>query len=446
MRKIVGLFLFLVAVPLLAADKIQIRPLGPTSDDAITLRIPIYCSSETPVVTRVDNVIKIQLQLGYFCDPPILNWQIVKLAPLPSGSYRVEAFDRDTDQVYADASFVVRKAAPIALELHPNALRTSVQPPTRVRLTRVDGSPICSTVSCEGQSVRVGAALVTLAGASDGAAWFTPPARTQPGFVDVQLTSGETSIIETNALYYFNEPDPSVFERVLFPVLLDAPGVNGSHWISETVIANSNRWWVENWNYVQPFVCIDFPCIERLQPGTYDRFLGNGYAHGIALLVPRDEVDNLAFSLRIRDTSRAAEGFGTSLPVVREKEMFHERGMTLLDVPRDTRYRVKLRIYALPPFPYQDGSFADVRIVDPETKAQTSQIVPMTAATATAPAYGELDLPAGAEAQRSAIYVHGPDGSYAWAFATVTNNVTQQVTIVTPGGSGDVPCAGCVEP
>jgi hypothetical protein len=445
MKKIVVLLLSLVAFPLLATDNIQIRPLGPTSADEITLRIPIYCSSETAVVTRVGNVIKIQLELGYFCDPPILNWQTVKIAPLPSGSYRVEAFDRDNDQVYASATFIVRNVAPAALEVHPNAVRAGVQPPTRVRLSRAGDSPICFS-GCDSLTLRVGGTAVSFEPASDGSVWFTPPARSEPGFVEVQLSSASNSTTETNALYYFNEPDPSVFERVLFPVLLDAPGVNGSHWISETSVANSNRWWIENWNYVQPIVCIDYPCSERLQPGLYDRFLGNGYPHGITLLSPRDEVDNLAFSLRIRDTSRANEGFGTNIPVMREKDMVHERGLVLLDVPRDARYRVKLRIYALPPFPFQDGSFAGVTIVDPETKAQASQTISLTKATAIEPAYGELDLPAGAEGQRSAIHVHGPDGAYAWAFATVTNNVTQQVTIVTPSGGGEVPCLGCAEP
>ena len=41
---------------------------------------------------------------------------------------------------------------------------------------------------------------------------------------------------------------------------------------------------------------------------------------------------------------------------------------------------------------------------------------------------------------------HVPLDTTAWAFATVTNNATQQVTIVTPNGSGEVPCTACVVP
>jgi hypothetical protein len=41
------------------------------------------------------------------------------------------------------------------------------------------------------------------------------------------------------------------------------------------------------------------------------------------------------------------------------------------------------------------------------------------------------------------VHLTLPLDATAWAFATVTNNATQQVTIVTPSGSGLQPCHNC---
>jgi hypothetical protein len=63
-----------------------------------------------------------------------------------------------------------------------------------------------------------------------------------------------------------------------------------------------------------------------------------------------------------------------------------------------------------------------------------------TASCDAIPWYAELDLSPGAENERVNVYVSiGGYESPAWAFASVTNNETQQVTIVTANGEGGRP-------
>jgi len=436
MRHVLAL---LFALPLFAATgSVSIYPIAPTSADPLTLRYQFGCFVSGETVTRSGNVIDIALDVSTPCLTTVVV-RDVHLDPLPPGSYRVNVHrtnDNDVDSVWL---FTVRNANKF-VEAHPFAIRANVQPRPRVRITRTDHKPLCTKADCSDITLRVGGAVPNdVERADDGSVWFTSPALA-PGLVDIDVIS-ESGLTKTvGALYAFNEPDPSIFERVLFPVLLDAPGANGAHWISEAVIANPNAWIVDNYNSVEPLVCVTFPCGERLFPSTFTRFNGEGHPRGVALLTPRDEADSLSFSLRIRDTSRASEGFGTSIPVVREKDMARNHTLTLLDVPRDPRYRVKLRMYAFPPFFTQGGSIA---IIDPSGGARSTQFFTYRPATDIEPAYAEIDLPAGNAGQRSAIYVQSPVESFAWAFATITNNETQQVTIVTPSGNGGVP-APCI--
>ena len=96
---------------------------------------------------------------------------------------------------------------------------------------------------------------------------------------------------------------------------------------------------------------------------------------------------------------------------------------------------MKLRVYAFD----TEETNATVTIMNPETQAvKPGHVVQLTRPCDTCASYGELDLQTGDTDERVAIYITAPEGSHAWAFATVTNNTTQQVTVVTPaGGSGE---------
>jgi hypothetical protein len=274
---------------------------------------------------------------------------------------------------------------------------------------------------------------------SDTMLMLIPPQR-PVGFADVVVSSGARSFVAKNAVYYFDPnsaPDAHVFERVLFPVLFNATGVNGSDWRSEARALNTTDGVIATFR--QPAILQTFSAYGIDEHGA--TWMGRPqYPRGVSLLVPRAESENLSFSLRIRDVSRSEEGFGTSIPVVRESQMFPGT-MTMLDVPLDPAYRVKLRIYG-----YGDAVSGAGRVsgIGEFTMSRSCTDALTCAST---PWYAELDLPAREKDTRENLFITPPAGiELGWAFATVTNNQTQQVTIVTPDGTGGERCNPCTIP
>ena len=442
MPRFAPVLLFLCALPL-AAEPIRLMPPGPTSDTPVTLRLDVFCNPiQSHTVTRNGTAIRIDVtpQPGSCPSPPLPLPYDVALGRLPSGLYTVEV--RIHDAKYTK-TFVVRNAEPGEIDIRPFAVPSE---PFGSRLRAV--YPLgCVGENCSGVTVNVGGVEVPrgrIRGSSDGSIFFDAPPHA-PGLVDVTITASGRTFTARNALYYFDRnapPDPSVFERVLFPVLFNSKGAQGSEWVSEAAIFNPGRWFVENYNRIDAEPCIDYGCSQLLSPNGYFPFDGAGYANGIALLVPRPEAPHLSFSLRVRDVARQAEGYGTEVPVVREEKMFAGT-MTLLDVPVDPRYRTKVRVYAFDDDPY------GASVVLQRGSRRTTMFVPASRscsgnACAATPWYGELDLPAGALDERVNVYVTwGGHAARAWSFASVTNNQTQQVTLVAPDGSGGIPCNPC---
>ncbi|HEV7238937.1 MAG TPA: hypothetical protein VGQ36_06815 [Thermoanaerobaculia bacterium] len=429
------------AAPLLAQDgRITLDPPAPTSLTPIDAHVFVLCGEKSHTVTRVGNVIKIHVEPGVqveLCDPPVPYLVRVSIGTLPVGEYRIEVTVGALDSIPASRAFVVRDAAQRDFEIHPFAVPTN---PFGLRLH------LSSTHDAEVDRVFVGDVEISQANLTreNGAYTFPAPTRGR-GLVDVRIVpKAGDSVTLPGALYYydFGAPiDNSVFERILFPVLFQGAGAHGSQWVSEAAIANPQPWAVETVNHVFPFVCIFYPCGERLDPEFFISFSGHGYPHGIALIAPRAEADGLSFSLRVRDTARSAEGYGTQVPVVREGQMFRNTDLTLLDIPIDPRYRTKLRMYA---FDYGEHG-AYVTIDRAGSAPSESFFVPVRRTCdfnlcEAIPWYGELDLPSGNVDERVNVYVTiGDADSPAWAFASITNNETQQVTIVTADGEGGRP-------
>jgi hypothetical protein len=227
--------------------------------------------------------------------------------------------------------------------------------------------------------------------------------------------------------------------------MFNTAGVGGSQWRTETTIANPNPWYVENGNAIAAGTCVipqAGPCGERLVPFDAVKTLGGDYPHGVALLAPRPEASALSFHLNVRDVSHAADNFGSEVPVVREHEFARGGVATLLDVPRDPRYRVKVRVYAFDDRGLDaQTAFGSVRITRTGVAGVELVSVPLArscsgASCYTTPLYGELDLPAGTADDRVNLSVHVGDArTWTTAFASVTNNATQQVSIVSANGA-----------
>ncbi|HEX6083616.1 MAG TPA: hypothetical protein VF266_03765 [Thermoanaerobaculia bacterium] len=445
MRTIILLLALSLSLFAFADDQggVHVVPFGPTSRTPVDVHIPMICGVSGETVTRVGNVFKITL-----LDPncaitiPIPYIHTVRLPMLDVGEYRVEVFLAGQDNVHGATGFVVRDAPSpqTPFTIHPFAVPVFGSD-LRLRMTGVS----CGG-SCASMKIDVGGVQATdIEQTVDGAVWFRVPGeRRQAGLVEVQVTAGDATSVHPGALYFFDDAERSVFERILFPVVFATDGANGSRWRSEATISNPRPWFVENANTLSPVrPCLTYPCGERLGPAELVTY-GDGYPRGFVLHAPRPEAPDLAFALRVRDVSRQAEGLGTQIPVVREKDFTHGTGITLLDVPVDPRYRVKLRVYMIDPLPAY-GQLAQISLRNTVTRAttliRTFQLQP---GGRNEPHYAEIDLPAGAANERVNVHVRMPLDATAWGFATVTNNATQQVTIVTPSGSGLQPCDTCI--
>lgn len=221
-------------------------------------------------------------------------------------------------------------------------------------------------------------------------------------------------------------------ERVLIPVYsAQMQGAYGSVWTTELVIRNGGS---EQVSYL-PLHCV-VPCFgpKALAPGRSvheDAVFPSTVGHDLRL----SGLDNVHFSLRVRDLSRRAESAGVEIPVVREHEL---RGdIVLPSVPIDDRFRHTLRVYDLSTV---DASAVRLRVYEfngsvpvlddiIELRPRQDPTVPSQIALgsldSTYPILRTLD-----EARFEIESV--TPGMRIWAFVSSTNNETQEVTIITP--------------
>lgn len=240
---------------------------------------------------------------------------------------------------------------------------------------------------------------------------------------------------------------PSGFTRVLFPIVSydEIRGANGSRWRTELAVVNIGT---EPAQLAVPHVCIN--CAtgggRALRPNlTYDHapIEGRDGIPGAFLFVDEDHAENLRFGINVRDVSRQDDNLGVQIPVVREDE-FRER-IELLRIPRDSRYRYHLRIYSL-----QAGDVT-VRMFEESSAipgAETGAPDDLQLGLATVnlrntarqfvtsyPSFGQLTTIPGLEGDDEdpvRIDITAGPGMRVWAFLTITNNVSQDVTVVSP--------------
>ncbi|HEY0155996.1 MAG TPA: hypothetical protein VGF28_01750 [Thermoanaerobaculia bacterium] len=417
------------AFPAAALDLVTFSPQVIRTGEKIEVRIPNACSnSPAPVVTRSGFEVTIRLTRPQPCTP---ETRVLELGPFRPGEYSVGVFDGNAP--WAFGAFRVLGEGEQPFEVRPFGLAATGGVELHIRLQDLAFS-LCPQLKC---AIRIGGveAMTKRQGSHPNEIVVMAPP-TAPGLHDVSIANGGSTVTLPGAVFTFGPgaPDFTHVERILFPLNFDAPGAHGSLWRTESAIANPQPWPIVTVNAIAPFVCpaVVGPCTELLQPHSKLAWNGGTYPHGVALLVTRRDAEDLAFSLRVRDVSRVAEGFGTEVPVVRERDM-DVGTMTLLDVPLDPRYRVKLRIYA---FGAAHGDTGFVRYGGRHVNYTVTRHCDSYESCAATPAYAELDLPAGEPGTREIVSVVPPGNSLAWSFASVTNNDTQQVTLVTPDGTG----------
>jgi hypothetical protein len=297
--------------------------------------------------------------------------------------------------------------------------------------------------------------------ASSGRITAEAPAQSDGVTVDVRvLLADGTELLLPQALSYryMANAGRENFVRYLVPITSrNQPGAHGSLWSSELVLHNRSAvgLWLETVRCSPSTACP--PPAIYVEPGQTRVVteLDSGVSEGRFLSVPRPLSTHVDFQLRARDLSRENEGWGAEVPVVPQDAFRAPDGsgadfeIRLLNIPVDPRYRVTLRVYSEqtdPTFGFNvelrthaqsDGRLLEMRLI---------HLPPMAAMLAQTgvPAYAQLDpftevVRASGEERvvlklvpQSLIFVTPPTYPPIWAFASITNNVTQEVTVVTP--------------
>ena len=259
------------------------------------------------------------------------------------------------------------------------------------------------------------------------------------------------------------------YERVLVPVVITQPvaGAHGSQWMTELVMRNESDQAVDI--TIAPYSGCVASC-QWTQPHTLLR-LGFPAANpnaGIFLYVGSAGIGKVTFALRVQDTTRQANTWGTSVSVVRPKDVFSGK-LQLLNIPVSDKFRAALRVYdfdtSIPdaaavvrvriydmcgigrfdntvPFPCNDPPLVDTNLSLPPSGPEQSftnpsypgfamvgdlmSAFPQLAGLAARP--GDVT---GIPRVRIDIDPITPALRF-WAFASVTNNETQHVTVITP--------------
>jgi hypothetical protein len=188
------------------------------------------------------------------------------------------------------------------------------------------------------------------------------PAQPHGTFVTMTLLVPDRAEV-AHGFTYSNEASSSRenYTQFLLPLgTSELLGANGSQWLTRGTIRNGSSYLLvpagPTWPpFANPPQTLTVAAHETRELRAYAR---QG-AEGAFLYVPNELVPTTDMSLRVRDVSRAEEGFGTDIPIVPTHEL--RKTVQLLDVPTDARYRATLRIYGASggPFPAQVRVYAD---------------------------------------------------------------------------------------
>lgn len=411
----------LLLAAIVSAETIRFDPPNPTGSRSVDgILTGVWPNGCLPIVRSVGiTSTTITLHLDATPPPGVLCTQSLgpytrtfHMGILPPGGYTVIAVaDAGTTSTeLARAPLIVRDAE--TLNIFPYAV-----PSTGGQIS------LANPFFLSGATLTIGGVTVPADSNVDGLLFANAPPHA-PGVVDVTVNSTSGTITSKAALIYYDaaSADSAVFEPILFPVSFQGPGALGSQWMTESFIyANGSSAFFRD-----PLPCTG--CSNSLSIGM-KQLINNGNPWGHVLYALRGTTGSLALASRIRDTSRQSQTAGTEVPVVRESDF---RGqLRFMNIPVDAHYRVMLRLWSLGDFP-QFISIVDS--IPGEQQPLTVSKIPGTSLW-----FGALDVTsllkqAGNNPTNLAVTA-APNllpSPPIWGMLSITNNDTQQVTIVSP--------------
>jgi hypothetical protein len=240
---------------------------------------------------------------------------------------------------------------------------------------------------------------------------------------------------------------------VLVPIgVADVAGAKGSLWTTELWAVSTNSESVA----VAALPCLLGPngCAAafELAPGRTTKVgpLASAENPGVLLLVPKPQAANVAFTLHVRDLNKQSESWGAEIPVVPEEDLFTGPAH-MPNVPFGSKYRQTLRIYALldavPAATFRvkmyhvTGTAPDRLLRDDVVTLNRGPEPPpnMIGSPLAQIAIVDMFLIEIGGVDRVRVSIESMTDPTAlrppipyWAFVSITNNETQQVTTVTP--------------
>lgn len=272
--------------------------------------------------------------------------------------------------------------------------------------TRGGSVSIANPFSVDATSVIVGGVPVSVTNTADRRIAFDAPAH---GAGTVDLTVYSSAGTAKGALvYYLAGATEPAYEAVLFPVAFEGAGAFGSQWTTENFVGGDEA---------------SFREALPLAAGT-KRLLNDNQPWGRVLYAARGTIERTFFSSRARDLSRQAQSAGVDIPVVRERD-FRVAPVELLNVPNDGRFRATLRLWTI-----DDAGSINIQA------GGESQLLGTTRIPSTAISFASADITALLRdlAAGSPLRVQAANATaaspYVFAMITITNNETQEVTVV----------------
>jgi hypothetical protein len=445
------LFLLVFAIPL-NAKLIRVDPPAPTSATPVRVLIAAPngsgCSFVFDGVGRSGSNITLRYHRTSCLNTPTSWSEVVPLGPLPPGVFTisvvVEGSIRDSyDLIVSDAN------APLKLFPSSKAARAIEQ----VQISS-ERELLCDTAGCVKPTIIFGGMVVpdqfvTVVDAHTVLASTTPH---DAGLVDVTVKTPTQTITAVSAFrFYANNtaPDPAIFERILLPIVYNGFGAFDSWWRTDLNIFNGNPVFFGSGDAVRPLFyfqhCSFEACPGSLQAGGSADALDPlaKSPSGLLLMPQRDLASGLRFSYRAWEAFQSAKGLssGTELPIVRERD-FRTGKLSLVNVPLDHHSRVALRFYG----PDSEAMVVTVRVYaagDPKPAiaqksvrldAPACSTDPCDAASPSFAIVSDLEqfFPEISHLDRVRIEIEPVLPYRFWAFVTITNNATQNVTTVTP--------------
>jgi len=232
------------------------------------------------------------------------------------------------------------------------------------------------------------------------------------------------------------------YERILLPILIKPfPGAFGTQWRVDTQMLIDSEERLDIFPLVNCVLCIErFPRRSSFEPPLF--LQQPDHPPGAVLHVQREYADLVRLSLRLRELTRGSAA-GVELPVVRERNFF-TRTIHILDVPLRLNSRTTLRVYDVDTRP---GTAVRIRFFEPQS---TTPLLTLDTAFTLPPTYNpNLSL----NVTPGYIQLNGLEEIYPvlrnidrirveiqplstdlrmWAFISITDDVTQQVTLLTP--------------